>query len=85
MLRTARTAKGDSLAKAAAALGCTEMTYSMWERDVWVPKAERAQALADYVGQPRAVILGRLGVLSQSEVRLLTKGASQARTSRRRM
>jgi transcriptional regulator with XRE-family HTH domain len=60
--------------QAADALGCSRMTYDMWERNVWTPGPEKADALGRFAGLPRARILGALGVLSAAEVEVLLKG-----------
>ena len=75
LLKKTREANGDSQQKAAQALGCTEMTYSMWERGVWVPRErQRLQAIAKYTGEPMPVLLGAIGLLEDHEVRKLVPG-----------
>jgi transcriptional regulator with XRE-family HTH domain len=75
LLKKAREAKGDSQQKAAQALGCTEMTYSMWERGVWVPRdRDRLKVIAEYTGERMPVLLGAIGLLEDHEVRKLVPG-----------
>lgn len=63
LLTRTRAQKDVSIREAARALGCTEMTYRMWERGVWTPSAERARAIAAWTGLQTQEILAMLGVL----------------------
>lgn len=66
LLTQTRAQMSVSIREAARALGCTEMTYRMWERGVWTPGAERARAIAAWTGLKTQDILAMLGVLDHA-------------------
>lgn len=79
VLEAARTKQGLSKVAAAKVLGCSEMTYSMWERGVWKPSADkpgRIARIAAFTGLSRGQVVVLLGILEPDEVnRCERKGA----------
>jgi transcriptional regulator with XRE-family HTH domain len=85
-LEEARLRRGLSKRAAAVELGCSEMSYGMWARGVWIPDAARAQALAAFTGKDRVEILGLLGLLDEDQVAtLMAKHRPTSPKARRRM
>lgn len=72
VLEGARKRQGLSKVAAAKVLGCSEMTYAMWARDVWKPSVDRpgqVDRIAEFTGLSRFQVLGILDVLRPAEVK----------------
>jgi transcriptional regulator with XRE-family HTH domain len=72
VLEGARKRRGLPKTEAAKLLGCAELTYSMWARDVWTPSVDRpgqVDRIAEFTGLSRFQVLGLLKVLSPAEVK----------------
>jgi Helix-turn-helix domain len=76
-LRAAR--GGRSLKTAGEALGVDPMTVKAWEDGWKVPRPDKADPLAAYLGVSRAEVLGLLGILRPEEVETLTMASGKPR------
>lgn len=72
VLEAARKRRGLPKTEAAKMLGCAELTYSMWARNVWRPSVDRpgqVDRIAEFTGLSRFQVLGILDVLRPAEVK----------------
>jgi transcriptional regulator with XRE-family HTH domain len=71
------------LKTAGEALGVDPMTVKAWESGWKVPRPDKADQLAAYLGVSRAEVLGLLGILRPEEVETLTMTSPRSPTTPR--